>query len=127
MSHEYRATVVKHRDFAYYVNTNDHSPPHFHVRANGETSAFFIETGKRWPRHQGLKGRDKIIKKIWNIGKHDIAAEWNETRLPDSPRQLFVIPDSWGIAPTRDQQKKAMFDLRWPDLKKISDRQWPPS
>ena len=119
MSIHHFAVVVRYHDFAFYVNSNDHPPPHFHVRWKGEDVAFSIKTGKRLRGHKSLKGRDEIIKTIWNIGKHDFAIAWNNTRPSDQLHQLFAIPNAWGIAPTEVQQKESMFEIRFPEPKKI--------
>lgn len=106
-----RGTVIRYRDFRLFVNPNDHLPPHFHVRSNGEEAAFSIKTGLRMPGHTGLKDRDNIIYTVWEIGRLELANCWNETRPSDCSYKLFEIPPEWGNGPTEHQQKQALRNL----------------
>lgn len=90
-----RAAIIRHDDFSLHIYPNDHGKPHFHVRSNGETAAFFIENGERVPGHDGLARRDEIVKFIWEKDKLQIAKAWNETRPTDKPQTYFSIPSGW--------------------------------
>jgi hypothetical protein len=115
-----RAAVIRHQDFKFCVYSNDHPPPHFHVRSNGEDAAFSIAMGKRMDLkgNTGLKRRDEIIYRVWEIGRHDIANAWNNSRPTIQASQKFTIPPEWGPQPTEDQLKRSILDLMFKERAK---------
>ena len=107
-----KLAVIRHNDYRFCVYPNDHPPPHFHVLARGESAAFLIANGRRVKGHGGLKGRDKIIKTVWNLGKHDIAMTWNKSRPTDRPHEKFILTEEWGPHPTEEQITDKLRALR---------------
>ncbi len=117
MSVEFRSLVTRHHGYSVCVHSNDHPPPHFHVRWKGESVAFSIETGERLDGYYGLKNRDKFIEIIWNIEKHEIAKKWDETRPSVPSNQSFSVPAAWGPAPTEKERRHALIKMKYPNAK----------
>ncbi|MFK0273663.1 DUF4160 domain-containing protein [Ensifer sp. NPDC090286] len=75
------------------VRSNEHPPPHFHVRYNGEDASFCILTGRRLPKARGLERHEKMIQLWWSKHKRTIAIYWNESRPAGCKVGTVPIPD----------------------------------
>lgn len=54
------------------IQGDEHPPPHFHVRAAGESASFYITDGNRLPNMSGLNRYDKNIRKWWKQNKGNL-------------------------------------------------------
>ncbi len=68
-----------------YINADEHAPPHFHVRYQGENASFSIIDGSRLPKVQGLERFERIIKKWWAVHKDLLIEKWNVSRPSNCP------------------------------------------
>lgn len=80
---ETRQLVDRVKNVSIYVYSNDHSPPHFHVKYSGMTASYRIQDCELMVGTLGHK-EDKIVK-YWfdGIGKQRLIKVWNETRPGD--------------------------------------------
>lgn len=75
------------------IRANEHPPPHFHVRYNGEDASFTLNDCKLLRCSRGLVGREKIIRMWWKEHRRELAICWNETRPADCPVGPVIVPD----------------------------------
>ncbi len=78
-----RQRVDRVKNVSIYVYSNDHSPPHFHVKCSGMTASYRIHDCELMEGTLGHK-EDKIVK-YWfdTLGKPRLIKVWNETRPGD--------------------------------------------
>jgi len=68
-----------------HIYANEHPPPHFHVKYNGEENSFSIHDASPLYPDGGLKKWFKNIKK-WHLeNKSDLIAFWNKMRPDGCP------------------------------------------
>ena len=67
------------------IFADEHPPPHFAVRYQGQTASFSIEDGERLPGNRGLEKFDKNIRKWWRDNKDALIERWNANRPSDCP------------------------------------------
>ncbi len=65
------------------ILSDEHAPPHFRVRYQGETANFRIKDGEHI--NGGLKQHHKAIKKWHAVNKQKLIATWDSTRPSDCP------------------------------------------
>lgn len=80
---ETRQLVDRIKNVSIYVHSNEHSPPHFHVKCSGMEASYRIQDCGLMEGTLGRK-EDKIVK-YWfdGIGKTKIIEVWNNTRPGD--------------------------------------------
>ncbi|WP_456638430.1 DUF4160 domain-containing protein [Bradyrhizobium sp. USDA 10063] len=64
---------------------DEHPPPHFHVRYQGEDASFSILECRRLAGTQGLERYERRIRGWWESHKFDLIQKWNEMRPADCP------------------------------------------
>lgn len=64
---------------------DEHPPPHFHVRYQGQDASFSILDCERLPGVRGLERYEGEIRKWWEFHKYDLIQKWNESRPSDCP------------------------------------------
>lgn len=75
------------------VRADEHPPPHFHVKYNGQDASFSILTGERLPKNLGLEKYEKTIAVWWKRNQRKIAIKWNECRPADCQVGPIAILD----------------------------------
>jgi hypothetical protein len=75
--------VGRFRGLVVHIMFDEHPPPHFCVKYQGEKANFSIESGCRLHNNKGLERFDRNIKKWWQINKSYLIEKWNETRPTD--------------------------------------------
>jgi hypothetical protein len=75
------------------IEADEHPPPHFHVRYNGEDASFGILDGKRLPDVEGLERFDRNIKKWWKKNLCRLVETWNDRRPGDCQVGPVQVPD----------------------------------
>lgn len=80
---ETRKRVAEINGVLIQVRSNEHPPPHFHVRCGGKEASFTIETCALLAGELGR--REKKIVEYWrkSRGKNDLIQAWNEMRPGD--------------------------------------------
>jgi hypothetical protein len=68
-----------------FIYSDEHPPPHFHVKYNGEENSFSIIDGSPLYPNNGLKKYFRNIKKWFNQNKDLLKDTWNENRPSDCP------------------------------------------
>lgn len=68
-----------------HIYANEHPPPHFHVKYNGEENSFSIEDASPLYPDGGLKKWFKNIKKWHSQNKSDLITTWNAMRPDGCP------------------------------------------
>jgi hypothetical protein len=75
-----------------HVNSDEHPPPHVHIKYSGEEARFRIDNGERLPQDKDLTKYQGTIRK-WIIGNQRlIIVAWNESRPSDCPVGLMPLP-----------------------------------
>jgi hypothetical protein len=65
--------------------SDEHPPPHFHVRYQGEDASFSIIDCARLAGTDGLERYERRIRNWWESHRHDLIQKWNELRPADCP------------------------------------------
>ena len=68
-----------------HIYANDHPPPHFHVKYNGEENSFNINNAEPLYPNGQLKKWFKNIKKWHRKHKEELIHNWNSMRPTDCP------------------------------------------
>lgn len=68
-----------------YIYANEHPPPHFHVKYNGEENSFSIHDGNPLYPNNGLKMYFRNVKKWFKGNKEKLISSWNDNRPTDCP------------------------------------------
>lgn len=74
------------------IQSNEHPPPHFHVRFAGENASFSLSDGKRLLGIKGLEKFDKNIARWWKLHRCELIDDWNRLRPSDCPVGLVDVP-----------------------------------
>lgn len=74
------------------IQSREHSPPHFHVRFNGEDASFAITDGRRLPGVKGLERFDHNIRSWWARNRCDLMHSWNRLRPDGCPVGPISVP-----------------------------------
>jgi Domain of unknown function (DUF4160) len=64
---------------------DEHPPPHFHVRYQGEDASFSISKCERLASTEGLIRYERRIREWWESRQYDLIQKWNEMRPTDCP------------------------------------------
>lgn len=64
---------------------DEHPPPHFHVRYQGQDASFSIVDCERLPGVSGLERYERCIRDWWHSNKHELIERWNDLRPTDCP------------------------------------------
>src|SRR5579862_1398312 len=54
------------------IRSDEHPPPHFHVKCDGENASFSILDGTRLPGVAGLERYDRLIRKWWEKHRREL-------------------------------------------------------
>jgi hypothetical protein len=65
------------------IRSNEHPPPHFHVKYDGEEASFSILDGMRLPGVVGLERYDSIIRDWCEENRRELCLIWNKSRPTD--------------------------------------------
>jgi len=68
-----------------HIFANEHPPPHFHVKYNGEENSFRIDDASPLYPDGGLKKWFKNIKKWHKQNKDELIETWNTMRPDECP------------------------------------------
>lgn len=68
-----------------HIYADEHPPPHFHVKYNGEENSFRIDDATPLHPNGGLKKWFKNIKKWHKENKIELVSAWNSSRPADCP------------------------------------------
>lgn len=74
------------------IQSNEHPPPHFHVRYAGQNASFDISNGERLPNVKGLERHDRNIRKWWEENRCTLIEVWNRTRPSGCPVGAVSVP-----------------------------------
>lgn len=74
------------------IQANEHPPPHFHVRYEGENASFSIADGVRLKGIKGLEKFDKNILHWWKENYCTLIEVWNRTRPTGCPVGEVEVP-----------------------------------
>lgn len=75
------------------INADEHPPPHFHVKFDGENASFNLATGKRLRNIKGLERFDRNISKWWKANFCDLIKVWNSSRPTGCQVGPMPVPD----------------------------------
>ncbi len=75
------------------VRANEHPPPHFHVRYNGEDASFTLDECKRLRGVRGLEDKEYLIREWWREHRRELAIFWNKTRPANCRVGTVPVPD----------------------------------
>lgn len=64
---------------------DEHPPPHFHVKYQGEDASFSIMDCERLSGVSGLERYEYCIRKWWQSNRHELITRWNRLRPTDCP------------------------------------------
>jgi hypothetical protein len=67
------------------IFSDEHPPPHFCVRYQGETASFSITEGKRLAGNRGLEKFERNIQGWWKDNRARLMERWNANRPSDCP------------------------------------------
>lgn len=84
--------VARENGMTINIYSNEHPPPHFHVRFNGESASFAIDDGSRLSNVTGLEKYDKNIRKWYEKHRCAIIESWNRNRPSDCPVGAVDVP-----------------------------------
>ena len=73
-----------------YVLADEHPPPHFHVKYNGESNSFSLADGTPMHPSNGLKPFFKNISKWYKINKKAVIESWNKNRPDNCPVGAYI-------------------------------------
>lgn len=80
---ETRRRVAQINGVSIHVYSDEHPPPHFHVKCSGKEASFTIETCKRIEGNLGRR-EEKILKYWFELNGQSMLIEaWNNTRPGD--------------------------------------------
>lgn len=80
-----KGLFAKHNGLTILIYANEHPPPHFHVKYNGEENSFTItDAAPLYPNGQ-LSRYFKNIKKWHKNNKEELINEWNRFRPSGCP------------------------------------------
>jgi hypothetical protein len=85
--------VARFNGLVVVIQADEHPPPHFHVRYNGENASFAITNGARLPGITGLESYDRNIRKWWKKNYCVLIRVWNATRPTDCQVGSMAVPD----------------------------------
>ena len=71
--------------------SDEHPPPHFHIKFQDEEASFSILTCDRLPGTTGLKRYEKQVRAWWKDNKSNLIQTWNATRPADCPVGPIII------------------------------------
>ena len=74
------------------IQFDEHPPPHFEVRHQGEKASYSIADGTRLPKIRGLERFDRNVRKWWKKHMCLLVKTWNETRPSDCQVGFMVVP-----------------------------------
>ena len=74
------------------IQSDEHPPPHFHVRYGGENASFGLADGKRLPGTKGLERYDRNVKQWWKEHKCELIHAWNRLRPADCTVGPVPVP-----------------------------------
>lgn len=80
-----KAAVGKAGGLKVEIYSNEHPPPHFHVKYNGQENSFRIDDGSPLYPNGELKKWFKNIKKWHSKNKKKMIDSWNEMRPAECP------------------------------------------
>lgn len=76
--------IVKKVDgLTIYIQSDEHPPPHFHVKYQGEDASFSILNGARLSGVVGLERYERNIRAWWSKNKSLLIEKWNISRPTD--------------------------------------------
>lgn len=74
------------------IQSDEHPPPHFHVRYAGQNASFSLTNGERLPGIKGLEEFDRNIKVWWTTHRCELIEAWNRLRPADCPVGAVPVP-----------------------------------
>ncbi|PSJ36281.1 DUF4160 domain-containing protein [Allosphingosinicella deserti] len=74
------------------IYSDEHPPPHFHVRHAGANVSYALDTGCRLPEMKGLEKFDCNISRWWEDHKCELILMWNRLRPSDCPVGPVHVP-----------------------------------
>jgi Domain of unknown function (DUF4160) len=74
------------------IQSDEHPPPHFHVRFAGENASFALSDGARLPSIKGLEKFEKNIARWYATHRCELILAWNRLRPADCPVGLVEVP-----------------------------------
>lgn len=69
--------------FSVHIYADEHPPPHFHIKYNGDSNSFEIESGDPLHPNNGLSRYFKNVKKWHCKHKKTLIEAWNSSRPSD--------------------------------------------
>jgi hypothetical protein len=84
--------VARSHGMTINIYSNEHPPPHFHVRYNGESASFALTDGNRLPKEKGLEKYEKNIRKWYEENLCALIDSWNRNRPSDCPVGPVDVP-----------------------------------
>ena len=76
------------------ICSDEHPPPHFHVKCHGEEASFSILDGTRLAGITGLERYDNVIRKWWKENRRALCEIWNKSRPTDCAVGPVPLPQS---------------------------------
>jgi hypothetical protein len=76
------------------IRSDEHPPPHFHVRCDGEEASFSLLDGARLPGVAGLKRYDSVIRNWWEKHRRELCLIWNQSRPTDCVVGPVPVPSA---------------------------------
>lgn len=73
---------------------DEHPPPHFAVKYNGETASFSIQSCARLRGNKGLERYELKTREWWKEHKTPLIESWNRSRLSDCPVGPIQSPNA---------------------------------
>lgn len=71
---------------------DEHPPPHFHVKYQGQDASFSILDCSRLPGRSGLERYEWTIRNWWASHRVELAQKWNDLRPADCPVGTIDLP-----------------------------------
>lgn len=85
-----KVLVDKADGFKFYIYSDEHPPPHFHVQFAAEKNSFSILDATPLHPNGGLKRYFKNIRKWHRSNRDKLVATWNSNRPVDCPVGLMA-------------------------------------
>lgn len=91
---------------------DEHPPPHFAVKYNGETASFSIQACARLRGNKGLERYELKIREWWKDHKTLLIESWNRSRPSDCPVGPIEASDAKPPPPSPRKKKSKHGKVR---------------